>query len=397
MKERILMVCIGQGGSNLGQLFENKKYNCLFVNSAYTDLVPIKAKHKLHIVGTDGCNKDRQKAVKYAQESYYTIENTINTKFPMQDIVFFIFTMGGGTGSGFAPLMLEYMAKKYPTKHFGAIPVLPSRSEVLKPQINAIECYKELRSISSFISIDMLDNSNTKPRDYNYDEFNKDFFERFDRLINITRPDRRGVVDGAELETILTCKGSRYIDVIPSSKFSKSGLTEYKNVNNFTRTVDITNRMIDKMDTNPYTHFEIKKCKYIAMSLADDNIMEDGLKSLVGVPLDTFKGYNEQVNLVVFAGQPMPKKAITELFNNVKKVNAELISMEERDSEQVDEDFELGDINVESLYETKNVIEFPSREIEEKEEVEEVEEELDLDLESEEVDVMAIFNKYAKK
>lgn len=374
MQERILFVCIGQGAGNIGQILEDKKYNCLFVNTSYDDLKTLKANHKLHIVGANGCNKDRDKALKYAMTNHEMIENVIEKKFPMLDIVYFLFTMGGGTGSGLSPLLLQYMSNEHPNKHYGAIMIAPSKKESIKSQINAIECYKHIRTIKN-ISYQLIDNGNAKQGDLM--ALNNDFVNRFDALVNVTIPDVRGIIDGAELETLLTCKGSMYIDMLPLEK--TPSIVQNKDVN-FSRKIDIANKLIDNINNNPYGQFEPNKCKYVAYSLANE-VELNGIDNLIGETLDTFTGYNKEHNLIVFAGQPLPKATITKLYDNVKKINAQLVHLDEVLEDNEEDDLMLDDLDIDGLFD--NIIPFHKKEIPTQQETK--------------VDVMSIYNQYVKK
>ena len=63
MKNKIAFVAVGQAGGNIGQLFEQKGYNVLYINTSQEDLDTLeKAKFKYHIPNGEGCNKDRRKA-----------------------------------------------------------------------------------------------------------------------------------------------------------------------------------------------------------------------------------------------------------------------------------------------------------------------------------------------
>ena len=50
MKNKIAFVAVGQAGGNIGQLFEQKGYNVLYINTSQEDLDTLeKAKFKYHI------------------------------------------------------------------------------------------------------------------------------------------------------------------------------------------------------------------------------------------------------------------------------------------------------------------------------------------------------------
>lgn len=336
LKEKMLFVCIGQGGGNIGQLLEDKGYHCLFINTAHADLSTLNVRHKLHIVGAYGCNKDRSKAIEYLGRSYEIITHGINTRFPDQSIIYFIFTLGGGTGSGLSPALLHMLSENDPHKKYNAICVIPSlkeRSRISK--INAIESYQQLVKIESVRSIMVLDNNNSN----SIKDINKRFVDRLDRAINITIPDHRGIIDQSEIETVLTAKGSTYISVtMPTA-----------NKNHQKIALDIVNNV----NINVFTSFSsvdmrTSKCEYLVASfkdcyggsrVTDDDLLLDdheddkeyneleGLEQLFGMPNDSFIGYNPACNLVIASGLPYPTERIKELAQNVRE---ELTEKKER-------------------------------------------------------------------
>lgn len=291
MKENILFVAIGQCGSNIVQLFENEGYNCLFINTSNDDLETISAKHKLFLTGSTGCAKNRQKAFEYAKQHYQTICDVIQNKFPNQSIINIVFSTSGGTGSGIAPILLDILSSKNPHKSYNAIIVFPSIQESIKCQTNAVECYNQLVKIETLNSLYIIDNSNTES---NNDKFNLNskFFTLYNSIVNITIPDSRGIIDKAELETLLTCKGN---SIIVSSEHS--------------------NDINEMLSQSIFTDYEYG-CEYIALSIKDD-IDINTLQHHFGNYIDLFQGYNDYGNIILITGMQFPSKAINKLVQNI--------------------------------------------------------------------------------
>jgi hypothetical protein len=297
MKERILFVSVGQAGGNIGNAFYEKGYLAHFINTSYEDLkslTTVKENFKFHVPSAQGCNKDRKKALFYAKDYYSHITNTIDSMFPTQDIVFFIFSLGGGTGSGISPAILDYMCKKNPNKHYGAIVILPSTTEPIKAQINALEAYQQLYKISNLKSVFVLDNENG-------DRFiiNKNFVDMFDKLVNITIPDSRGVIDGAELEQILTCKGNTVM-----------GYLDYPYV--------YGNQLEESIHNTKVFAKHKKGCQYIALSLTNDykpNVVED----IFGTPIDTYIGYNDSRTFMTVTGMQLAPDRLQSIADMTKE------------------------------------------------------------------------------
>lgn len=302
MKKRILFVGIGQGGSNIVNLFQNKGYLTFYLNTSNDDLSLIDSEFKYHVPGGRGCNKDRNKALKYAKNYYEEMTNTINDNFPTQDIVYLVFTLGGGTGSGLGPILSDILSIKNPDKKYNAIVVLPSINESLKVRINALESYKELSEADGINSIFIIDN-NYHP---NKIKINKEFVELFDKAINITKVDERGIIDKAELELLLTTKGATIISKIKDKTLGEKGIS------------------INKLDTNMIFEklmfaYDKKGCRYIGLSTQSDNA-ENEIKELekaFGKPIDTFIGYNDKETIAIIAGMKLPTKVIKNILDSV--------------------------------------------------------------------------------
>ena len=107
MKNRISFLAVGQAGGNIGLKFEQKGYKVLYINTSREDLDTLgTAKFKHHIKNGEGSNYDRKKAKEAVINDYEEISKKIieglDTEFD-----YAIFSSGGGTGSGVAPMLVE--------------------------------------------------------------------------------------------------------------------------------------------------------------------------------------------------------------------------------------------------------------------------------------------------
>lgn len=60
----------------LEDLFEDKGYSVLYLNTSDEDLETIDGVHKYHISGGEGCNKDRDKAKQLVVDDFDNIAGT---------------------------------------------------------------------------------------------------------------------------------------------------------------------------------------------------------------------------------------------------------------------------------------------------------------------------------
>ena len=155
MKNKIAFVAVGQAGGNIGQLFEQKGYNVLYINTSQEDLDTLeKAKFKYHIPNGEGCNKDRRKAKQLVIDDFDQIAAEIETKIK-SELIFVIFASGGGTGSGAGPMLADLLIDD--GKTIGAMTIIPNPEESVKSHMNSYECFSELTQIPGLASCFILD------------------------------------------------------------------------------------------------------------------------------------------------------------------------------------------------------------------------------------------------
>lgn len=262
MKDKIAFVAIGQAGGNIGQLFEERGFSVLYLNTSEEDLLTLEdAKFKYHITGGEGCNKDRRKAKQLVIDDYDSIATEMDAKIKA-DIIFVVFANGGGTGSGAGPMLCDLLIDD--GKTVGAVTVLPALDESIKSHVNAYECFSELTKIDGLSACFILDNENGNKLD-----INKEFVEDFTAFVEI--PDKiqsvEGNIDKAEIQETLKAHGMAV--VLQSSPDSAD--------------------VIKKIQSNVFAPIEPDRVvKYITAAMSSEARMADIEKAL-GVPIDTFQ------------------------------------------------------------------------------------------------------------
>lgn len=262
MKDKIAFVAIGQAGGNIGQLFEERGFSVLYLNTSEEDLATLSgAKYKYHITCGEGCNKDRRKAKQLVIDDYDKIAAEMDAKIKA-DIIFVVFASGGGTGSGAGPMLCDLLIDD--GKTVGAVTVLPALDESIKSHVNAYECFAELTKIDGLSACFILDNENGNKLD-----LNKEFVEDFTAFVEI--PDKiqnvEGNIDKAEIQETLKAHGMAV--VLQSSPDSAD--------------------VIKKIQNNLFAPIEPDRVvKYITAAMSSEARMADVEKAL-GVPVDTFQ------------------------------------------------------------------------------------------------------------
>ena len=290
MKEKIAFVAIGQAGGNIGQLLEEKGFNVLYLNTSEEDLATLDmAKHKYHITGGEGCNKDRRKAKQLVIDDYDQIAAEIDAKIKA-DIIFTVYSSGGGTGSGAGPMLTDLLIDDGYT--VGTITVIPALTESIRSHINAYECFSELTKIENMASCFILDNEKGKKLD-----LNREFVDNFASFVEIPVKNKNieGNVDKAEIIETLKSHGMAVI------------------VQSTGNSADI----IQRLNNSIYARTEQDRAvKYLAAVLGADVDIRD-IEKEVGIPVDTFQTYSDHTILCV-SGLSYPQQRLEEVYKRVE-------------------------------------------------------------------------------
>ncbi len=293
MKDRIGFIAIGQAGGNIGRLLEEKGFSVLFVNTSKEDLDTLPdVKNRYNIQGGEGCNKDRHKAKKLIVDNYDNLSAAIGEKVN-KDILFVIFSSGGGTGSGVGPMLVDLLCDDHKT--VGAITVLPGQSDSLKSHINAYECFCELTDIDGMASTFILDNDKHKDKL----KINSIFVNMFTRYLDV--PDNiksvKGNIDKAEVMETLKSRGMSIV-----SSLGESGSLP---------------ALINTFSNNIFAPIEEDRViKYIALAGADGIIIHE-LEKVVGKPIDTFRTYCDSATVCMLSGLSYPHSRLDLIHKTV--------------------------------------------------------------------------------
>lgn len=295
MKNRIGFLCLGQAGGNIGQLFEQLGYNCLFVNTSKEDLNTLDVKYKYHIKNGEGCNHDRNKAIALVKADHTRILEEVKDKLRHQSIIYLVFSTSGGTGSGAAVILLDIMISVFPDRKFGCICILPDINEPVKANINALKCYSAISSTENICSVFTLDNMKD-------DKFsiNRKFVELFDGLLGVSSyTNVKGNIDNAEMYEMLSARGNA---IITTSRGAGS------------------QKIIESLGEHIFADMEQdKKLMYLGLSLQEHVEVSD-ITKVTGNPYDVFINYNPRRTLTVLTGLSFPANRINQIAD---KLNAE--------------------------------------------------------------------------
>lgn len=327
LKNRMLYVGIGQAGSNMVREMENLGYNSFYINTSYEDLRPLDADDSIvyHIPNAKGCGKDRNKAINYAINYYGDIINEIDSKFPTCDIVMFFYSLGGGTGSGLAPVLLELITSQNPNKYYGAVAILPHESESILVHSNARESIKQLIEIQDKLcSIHLLDNNKRE----NFLDINQEFSQLFDRFIDFNETTQKGNIDGEELEKLAIDNGISIILEFEDDDF-KMGIAK-------------------AIKESIYADWN-NDCNYLGIVLQNEINKTKSLEDIYecfGMPITDFTTFSKDSNLIIATGISFNMTISKQL---AALANEKLKRKQELDKNRLDDDTDDIEIDFNSI------------------------------------------------
>lgn len=299
MKNKIAFVAVGQAGGNIGQLFEDRGFNVLYINTSQEDLDTLEhAKYKYHIPGGEGCNKNRRKAKQLVIDDFDRIAAEIETKIKA-DLTFVIFASGGGTGSGAGPMLIDLLIDE--GRAIGAITIVPGQNESVKAHINSYDC---------FFRVDRNRRNgrllHPGQRPGGKLSINTSFVDDFCSFLEVPEKHKsvKGNIDKAEIMETLSAHG---MALVTSRKAQNSAET------------------IKAIQDNPYAPIEGDRAvKYITASLSDGVTMPE-LEKAIGTPIDTFQTFNDEgITICCISGLTYPQSRLDIVYKKVDE-NKEVI------------------------------------------------------------------------
>ena len=315
----ILLLGIGQAGNNIvdEMVKQNRRLRGICINSSSDDMKPLEhVAEKLVLPSTGGAGRDRDLAKQYLKNEVYLIIETIE-KYDNFKHVYIAFGLGGGTGSGITPMLLNLLNKKYPGKQFNLIGALPSDSEGRKAHENTIACWNELMKLKDInIGAFYLLDNNKKPSKKG---INKEFATLFNKMLNITKAHIDGVIDEIDQTKLATEPGLQAIyDMNPYLDMPEVELPKY---------------MESSIFVTGSTHVE-----RLGLSMPQ-GFNKEPIINFISACKDTFEGFSDDEPLMVVSGIKMTNRAL-EHTNDVYNYKNEILALNRAEAEE-EEDIEL--------------------------------------------------------
>lgn len=137
------------------------------INSSMKDLETLPEDVKKYRIAdqdgmSQGAGKNRELAKKFLKDSIIKLlsdENVISFLVDL-DICFVVASMGGGTGSGTAPIIMSILSQQFPDTLFILIGVGPVQQEALSAHVNTMEFLQEMYANLPNVRYMLYDNDN---------------------------------------------------------------------------------------------------------------------------------------------------------------------------------------------------------------------------------------------
>lgn len=200
------------GGSAFAKYYGNQKFKShvetLAINTAINDLKELKhtkAKDRIQVPHLHGVGANRNVGKKTFEKNKDLLLRIIEERGDF-DVAFVIASSSGGTGSSFAPLLINAMKERYKYNVYGII-VLPFREEGTIYMQNSVFCVKEIMDGNSDGTI-IVDNQYLKHlgKDIKsaYDEINSTVAGRFLFLLKALDSEMMMVTDLGDFKTVMS-------------------------------------------------------------------------------------------------------------------------------------------------------------------------------------------------
>jgi tubulin-like protein CetZ len=291
------ILAVGQAGGNIANLFSEKGYPALVINSSQRDLETcqnIDPNHRLHLVNSEGAGKDREEAIRLITNNWESCLSFVKEHFsqPSTELIFVIFSCGGGTGSGSSPLLLNILTNELESKTIVACPILPSKNDSILAHINTLECLEQLSELD--ICIIPIDNSKADSDSKNqiYNQINHSFVDLVDSIVKQTELNSQyGNLDRKDMLNLFKTPGFCCLSHVDIANVNKTiSLTSDS----------ITHAITDSWDNSIITSPSYSKLiRFGLIFNGQENFMpliitKNILNDFGNSPLDIYEGYYTQ-------------------------------------------------------------------------------------------------------
>jgi cell division GTPase FtsZ len=291
LKNKIAFLGLGQCGGNIAATAQNKGFLSVAINTSEEDLKSVSKKgikNTLLLGNTGGCGKERKLAKNIIKEEYEDIISFMDKNVFIDkeiELVYVAFSAGGGTGSGFGPIVLSVLQNTYEDITFAAIVVMPEINESSIALYNNRSCFEELYTLN--IPILIPDNnkaSGKRSREKIYSTINDSIVNSIEEVIKDREPSEIANLDSRDTFKLLKTAGVQSITITPLMKIE------------VTSAETLAKAIKDSFENNNFAPLEYdKKLKRVGFIFeVPKNVSElidyDLIMSDIGINKEVFEG-----------------------------------------------------------------------------------------------------------
>lgn len=320
--EKVVNVGIGQCGSNFVAELEKFSFNSFYVNSSLEDLDTIETdkKNKYHLKGLKGMAKDRNLAMKCiaSDNTAESIAYAIYDQYAFADIIYFYYSLSGGTGGTMGNVIAEVMADLFPDKIINVVAILPKSNDDIGLLANAIESLEHLKTLQKngvITQIHLLDNNARE----DIFSINKDFAICFSKFVTFDEITKTGNLDEEEKERVLIEPGMGTILEFSDDDFG-NGIANASE-----------NTIYSEWVKSPSLHGLILNRKQ------NKDVNREVIKDVLGRATFTHHStWDNDSNVLIAVGMPFNDGVLNKLKKDAKEQLDKKIKAEEEASKQLD-------------------------------------------------------------
>lgn len=312
-KKNTLIIGAGAAGAKLADtiLDMDSRYECLFINSSVKDVKPRKyaklGRNVYIIPNADGTGKDRTKGKEYIKEQQTALTDKLSEYELFSNIVI-AFSMGGGTGSSFSPLITMIIARIFPKTKIHLVAVKPKMKSSKKILQNAIDTWNDITKVKDLCaSITILDNDKRETEEM----INECWAKDFDDVMNLTIGDPTQVLDEDDLDNLLDSR-SRKDDIIRENR----GLNILRLKGEYSDSIELAVEMA--MRESIYVETNLDEVVNLGISLKGNDFNKEEVEEFFFIENDVFEGINDTDNMIITSGTELPKLAFELIEEEIK-------------------------------------------------------------------------------
>jgi len=318
---------LGQVGGAFADLAKEYDYKAMAFNTANVDLNVLEnltKEEKIHLIGYEGAGKDRSIGMEAFMTHKDMILDRMEEYFKECHVIFPIFALGGGTGSGMSAAVISSLAEMFDDKVISPIMFLPDAKESPRAKMNALEAFGEISGIEETGATFVLDNSKIMELNQSFALKEKFRYTRNDFLNLLDLFNRRTEVeseitnmDKMDLLTTLSERGSA---VIVELSVDDEDVKDAKKMGE---------RLLNAVNYSPFAKTDLKSISKAAMVVdvpteLTTYLQVDSIFEEIGFPLEIFTGIFEKDKdkptiYSLLTGLPYPMGVLKELEEDVKR------------------------------------------------------------------------------